>query len=113
MGFKVAAEGAERQFTAKVTAHVPVDGGTKEERFKARYRVLNTDQLEEFNLGTTEGTTDFLRKVIVELFELVDESNNPIAYNDDIRDQVIIDPPARTALIRGYFDNISKGRKGN
>jgi hypothetical protein len=111
MGFKVSS--SERQFTARVTANVPVDGGTREERFRARFRVLNTDQLENYNLGSAEGTTDFLRAVIIELFELVDDNNNPVPYNDDVRDQVIIDPPARTALIRGYFDNIGKGRKGN
>jgi hypothetical protein len=111
MGFKVSSN--ERQFTARVTANVPVDGGNREERFKARYRVLSTDQLENFELGSSQGTTDFLRAVIVELFELVDDNNNPVAYNDDVRDQVIIDPVARTALIRGYFDNIGKGRKGN
>jgi hypothetical protein len=112
MGFKVS--NSERQFTARVTANVPVDGGTREERFKARFRVLNSDQLENYNLSATEGTTDFLRAVIVELFELVDDSNNPIAYNDDVRDQVILDPPARIALIRAYFDSIGKGgRKGN
>jgi len=110
MGFKIT---TERLFTARVTAHVPVDGGTKEERFKARFRVLNTEQVENFDLVTSQGTTDFLRAVIVELFELIDDEGNPVPYNDDVRDQVIIDPPARSALIRAYFENIGKGRKGN
>lgn len=103
----------ERQFTAKLRAFVPVDGGHKEESFKARFRVISNERVEDFDLSTTEGTSDMLRAVIVEIFELADENGQPLSYNDDVRDAVINIPYARTALIRGYFDNISKGRKGN
>jgi len=111
MGFKVST--SERQFTARLTARVPVDGGHKDERFKARFRVLPTDALDTYDLATSEGTTDFLRAVIVELFDLVDDNGEPITYNDEVRDYVINDPVARLALIQGYFGNTSRARKGN
>ncbi len=103
----------ESQFTARVRAQVPVDGGHREEPFKVRYRVIDTERMDDFDLSTTEGTDGFLRACIVELMEIADENGQPLPYNDDVRDEVIRIPYARIALVRGYFDNISKGRRGN
>ena len=103
----------DRRFTARCKAFVPVNGGHREEPFKATFRVLDTEQLENYDLTNKMGTDDFLRAVIMELDEIGDEQGNPVPYSEDLRDVVMNDPMARTALIRGYFDNISKGRKGN
>lgn len=104
---------SERTFTARLRAQVPVDGGTREEPFKATFRVLGNERVEDFDLESKSGTDEFLRAVIVELHELADAEGHPLAYSDDVRDQIINIPYARTALIRGYFDNISRGRRGN
>lgn len=103
----------ERQFTARLKSATPVDGGTREETFKATYRVLSTERIDEIDLATKEGTDEFLRAVIVELHELVDANRQALPYNDEIRDQVMIIPYARRALIDGYFSNVNKARKGN
>jgi hypothetical protein len=112
MGFTVT---SERQFTARLRVLVPVDGGHREEAFKARYRVLDTARIEDFDLqnGGKEASDEFLRAVIVDLFDLLGEDGQPITYNDEVRDQVINIPYARIALVQGYFDGVSKGRRGN
>lgn len=103
----------ERRFTARCKAFVPVNGGHREEPFKANFRLLDSERVEDFDLTTKVGTDDFLRAVIVDLDEIGDAEGNPMPYSEELRDQIINDPPARLALIRGYFDNVGKGRKGN
>jgi hypothetical protein len=110
MGFKI---DIERTFTRRILVQVPVDGGFKEESLKATYRALPPDRIEEFDLATAEGGDEFLRAVIVELDELLDASGTPLAYNDEVRDQVIRIPYARLPLVKGYFDAVSRARKGN
>lgn len=104
----------ERQFTARLIAKIPTDGnGTREESFRARYRILSTERMNEFDLTSKEGTDDMLRAVIVELFDLVGDDNQPTPYSEELREAAMNNPLTRRPLISGYFDNINKGRKGN
>jgi len=103
----------ERTFQRTVTALAPVDGGFAEEAFGVTYRVLSTDAADKFNTFTVEGTTKFLRAVIVKLDDLEGEGGRPVPYNDEVRDMVIGLPHARAALIDGYFKNVGKAKEGN
>lgn len=110
MSFKVV---QERQFTHRVKIFTPVDGGHREESVKATYRVLDTEAIEDYDLASTEGTTEFLRAVIVRIDEVLGEDNEALPYNDELRDALLRMPYVRAALGKSYFDGISKGRKGN
>jgi len=110
MAFKVV---QERQFTHRVRIFTPVDGGHKEESVKVTYRVIDTEQVEGFDLGSVEDTTEFLRAVIVRIDEVLAEDNSPLPYNDELRDALVKVPYVRAAIGRGYFEGIGKGRKGN
>ncbi|MCA0245789.1 MAG: hypothetical protein LCH93_04145 [Proteobacteria bacterium] len=103
----------DRTFKHRVAVQVPVDGGHKEETFKATFRLLDAAAIEDFDLGSVEGTSDFLRAVIVDMDELVKEDNTPDQYCDDLRDKIILFTPARVALVRAYFDGAGKGRRKN
>lgn len=103
----------EPTFTHPVTARVPVDGGFAEETFKATFRVIGPEEKDTFDLLTTEGSTAFLRRVIVRLDEIADAEKKPVEWSDQVRDAVLRLPWARAALARTYFTAISGAKAGN
>ena len=104
---------SEPTFRHKVRAHVPIDGGHRDETFEVTYRVLATDKVRDFDLATGEGTTEFLKAIIAELHDIADGSGKPLPWSDEVRDAVLRLPYARTAISNGYFEAISGARKGN
>lgn len=103
----------EPTFTHTVTAMAPIDGGHEKQTFKVTYRVVDGDEFETFDLDTVQGSTDFLRRIVASLDELVDDKKQPVPYSDKVRDQVIRMPWARRAITHGYFDAINKAAEGN
>ena len=99
------------QFTHAVKVQVPVDGGHVEQSFKTRFRVVPLEELQD--LMTLEGQELALKRVIVDMEELVDEQKQPLEYSDELRDQLIAVPYVRAALVRTYQAGILKARTGN
>lgn len=100
-------------FTHPVTARVPVDGGFRDERFKATFRVLDPEEVEAFDLKTAEGSCGFLNRVIVKLDEIADAEGQPIEWNDGVRDAVFKLPWARNAIAKAYFAALTGAKAGN
>jgi len=101
------------QFTHAVKVKVPVDGGFKEQSFKATYRVIPTDEMAAFDLSDGVGSANFLRRALVSMDELVDANKEPLPYNDVLRDQLLLNPYVRRALAQTYFDAVAPARSGN
>lgn len=104
------------RFTHEVKVQVPVDGGFKEQSFKATFRVLPLDQLkadEEVDGDEAGYQETTLRKVVVGLDDLVDDADQPIAYSDEIRDRLIAVPYVRIALMQTYIRAVTKVKAGN
>ncbi|PWE29965.1 hypothetical protein DDZ14_16110 [Maritimibacter sp. 55A14] len=101
------------EFTHKVPVMVPVDGGHREESFDVRYRVIDGDVDEQFDLQDPEGLKAFLRAAIVRIGDIVDDNDKPLSWNDALRDRILGLPYARIALLRGYMTAITKARTGN
>lgn len=100
-------------FSHTVKVQVPVDGGFKDQDFKATFAVVATDDIQNYDLSSGSGTKDFLRAAIVHMSELVDKNNDPISYNDEIRDLLLGQLYVRKALVRTYFDAVSGAQLGN
>lgn len=100
-------------FTHVVRATVPQNGGFRDEVFKATFNVLSPNKMAEFDLSTGEGTTEFLKAAIVSLDEIADDSGQSLSYCDEIRDQVLALPYARTALINVYAKGVAGAKTGN
>ncbi|MEL7838385.1 MULTISPECIES: hypothetical protein [Citromicrobium] len=100
-------------FTRKVTAHVPDGDGQVPETFKATFRSIPPEEADEFNLMSTEGASEFLRRVVVRLDDIGDAQGKPVDYSDEVRDQVIRLPWARGALARTYFEEVRGAKLGN
>jgi len=103
----------EPTFTHDVTARVPVDGGFEDQRFKATFRVIDTEEADTFTLTTVEGQRGFLRRVVVTLSDLADAEGKPIEFNAAVFDAVLKLPWACAALARAYFLGVSGAKAGN
>lgn len=102
---------AEKTFTHTITVCVPVDGGHVDQTFKATFRVVDPGQLTGGD--TSEGQMEDLRKVIVTLDDLVDDNREKLPYSDALRDQLLVVPYVRIALINAYIRGITKAKLGN
>lgn len=104
---------SDPQFTHTVTAMVPIDGGYEKQPFKVTYRAIGDEETDAFDLNTTKGSTDFLRRIVVRLDDLLDANKEAIPYSDAVRDQVLALPWARKAITRGYIEAVNKAAEGN
>jgi hypothetical protein len=97
-------------FTHPVKVRTPIDGGYLDETFKATFNLISTEEANGFD-RTTEGTTLFLRRVLVRCDDLVDEAKQPLPWSDDLRDHLIFLPHVRIALWRAYEEAIANNPK--
>lgn len=99
------------EFTHTVHVMTPIDGGHREDTFKARFRMLEDDpDVDFFNVDSVKG---HLRRLVVLMEDLVDEQGQQIPYSDDVRDRMLSLPHVRIALLRTYRDALAKERVGN
>lgn len=103
----------EPTFKRDVSVLTPADGGHRTEKLTAVYRLLPIDKLKDFDFETLDGPRDFLKAAVVSLDELEDESGQPIAWNDEVRDLLFGLMHVRTALVRTYFEAVGKATVGN
>lgn len=101
------------RFTHTVEAMAPTDGGFTKQSFKVTFRLVEGEEFETFDLNTREGSTDFLKRIIVGMDELIDADRKAVPYSDAVRDQVIRLPWARKAIVRTYFTAVNKEAEGN
>lgn len=94
-------------FTREVKVNVPDGESVREESFRATFRVLSTDV---FATLTTDAMTDFLRKAVVKLNDLVDENGGPVGWSEEVRDRIIVIPHVRSALLATYVEAMGGDR---
>lgn len=99
------------EFTHTVRVLTPVDGGHREDTFKARFKVLEDDPDADF--FNVESVKSHLRRLVTGMEDLADESGNEIPYSDEVRDRILCLPHVRIALLRTYRDALAKERAGN
>jgi len=97
-------------FRTVVTVKLP---GEEQESFRARFRVLGLAEQETFELGSAEGATGFLRRVLFDGEDIAGADNQPLVWSDELRDRLIDLPHIRSALVRAYFEGVASAREGN
>jgi len=100
-------------FTHTVKVQVPVDGGYETQTLKATYNVVPTDEVKNYDLSKGGGSTDFLLRIVASMSDLVGDDNEPVPYNDEIRDLLLSQAYVRAALTRGYFEAVAGAQLGN
>ncbi len=98
------------KFRHKVTARVPVDGGYRDEVFHVRYQLASipSDQI-----SPQYRSDDFLRDIVIEIEDLVDEAGTPLPWSDEVRERVFALPWASMAIVQGYFEAVNGARTKN
>lgn len=102
---------AEPQFVHTVKVRVPVDGGHEDQSFKARFRVVDMDEIAK--IETTEGRRAAVKRIVISMEELVDSEGNPVSYSDALRDQLVQQPYVEIALYRTYLEAVTGAKTGN
>lgn len=102
-----------RQFTHEVTITTPVDGGYQHDTVNVTYRTLADEVAEAHNLTTGDGIKGFLKACLVNVSDLIDQDDKPVAWNDQIRDGMLADYWQRQGLLDGYLNAIQKAKAGN
>lgn len=103
----------EPTFVHPVKVKTPIDGGYLDQQFRAKFRVIPVDESSTFDLNDRESTTAFLQRIIVEMYDLVDAADQPVSYNDLLRDKIIANPIVRVAIRDAYYGAISGSKLGN
>lgn len=102
-----------RTFKHTVKVMMPSDGGYDSEEFEATLKYLQTEEVGKFDLNAVDGTTNFLKHIVVRLDGLTDENGQPLPYSDKLRDLVISMPNAREAILKAFFNAVGKACEGN
>ena len=107
--FKIA---SQPEFSRRVTIRVPCDGGFEEQSLNVRFRVLPPDEQEKLK-GTDDLVGGFLKRAVLEMWDIVDEDGQELPYNDHLRDQLLALPYVRFALARAYGEAVAGERAKN
>lgn len=101
------------KFTRTVKVKTPVGTGCREETVDVTFRAMDVDEAATFNLRDGGDVSKLLRRVVVSMGDLVTRDGEPIAYSDQLRDQLILRSPVRNALIEAYTDAVTGAELGN
>lgn len=94
------------QFKTTARIIVPTEEGDVEQTLDVRFRLM-TDE------DTALEATEFLRRSVVSMGDIVDEAGKPLPYTEALRDQMITIPFVRLGLVRAYWAALSKAKLGN
>jgi hypothetical protein len=100
------------EFTTEAKGKMPGDEG-EEFSFRPRFVALSETEQKAFDLNTTEGTVEFLRRTFVGVTGVLDANNNPVPFSEATRDWMIDRVHTRGALVRAYFGGVYEAAVGN
>jgi len=100
-------------FMHDVKVITPADSGHAEDVLKTTFRFLPSDELAAFDLTTPEGTTDYLKAIVVAFHDLVTENGAPLPYTDEVRDKLLRRSDIRKAVGNHYLAAVAKVAEGN
>lgn len=100
-------------FKTEVEVVTPEAHAARRETFTAHFRVEDAKTLNTFNLASEEGTTAFLRKVLVQADDLAGEDGEPLPWSEDVKEALLNHIPARIALLKAYNAGMTEAREKN
>lgn len=101
-------------FTRTIKVQVPIDDDRfREETFKAKFEGLPMDDLDSFEVDTTDGMKALLTRVVQDLEDVCGDDDKEIPFSDQLLADVLSNAAARGALYSTYLASISGLRTGN
>jgi hypothetical protein len=105
---------AENQtFRHVVNIRVPTDGDYDTQSIGVTYRILTEDKLADLDTSSGAGQNAFLKAVIKDIDDVVDENDKPLEFNDQLLAKLTSLTYVRLALLAGYTKAMTLGRLGN
>ncbi|NEX47600.1 hypothetical protein [Pseudotabrizicola algicola] len=101
------------EFTAPVKVQVPAEGGYADMNFTARFKALTVSESEAFDMMSIRGTDDWLRTILIGWDGVVGEDDQPLSFNNAVRDQLLDVPFIRMAIIQAYNAAMMGAKRGN
>lgn len=101
------------EFTRTVDIQMPEGEGVRTEQFRATFRWLPSDTLQEFDNRSTDGIKDMLRAIIVRCDELLGDDDRPLEWSDTVRETLLGWSNARAALLLAYNAAWVEEKRGN
>lgn len=93
-------------FTTVATIVQPTDAGPVEHTVTVRFKQMPKD--------TDEMSVDeFLRQAILHISDVVDDNNEPVAFNTTLLDQMLEAPFIKRGLMTAYWDAMAGARSKN
>lgn len=102
---------ADPQFTIDVD--VAIEGSDVPQVLRTTFRAIPEDEMLDCDVSTADGFKGFLRRIVVAFHDLVDDQDQPVAYTEALRDQLIGFIHIRNALNRAFWAAQYKAKKGN
>lgn len=101
--------------TPTFTVPVPLvlDGIDEPQSFRATFRAISDEEALAAETRTVDGFKAFLRRVVVELHELVDDTDQPVTFTPELFEELLGFQHIRMALQAAYWKSVLKARLGN
>lgn len=100
------------EFTHPVTVMTPIDGGHREDTFRARFVAISAEEQADLLAAADEGET-FLRKIVIGLEDIVDPDGKPLPFSTELLTIVLGQRWVRLGLIAAYSRAVTKIKTGN
>lgn len=95
-----------------IDVHIPVDGaGFDKQKMTAKYRIIEQDEINSLIEGEDDDAT--LDRIFTGFEHVRDDSGTTIEDTEENRTMLRNIPYVRQAIIRGFFDMVSGGRRKN
>lgn len=103
---------AEMSWLWPVTVTVPNDGAVVKQGFRAKFRLAPDDLRHEIGLSRTDAemqdrTAALMRAALVEIYDVVDEREAPLALTDALREAMLANPLILRGLTQAYAEALS------
>ncbi|WP_142851003.1 hypothetical protein [Telmatospirillum sp. J64-1] len=97
-----------------VKVKVPTDGGNyATQTFNAKYKILPQEQYDAIVKDDPMAADKPVLRAVLQGWDMLGENNAPLPFDSENREAVLDIPYVRQALITGYLEAISGGRRKN
>jgi len=108
MAFKLAQKPA---YTVTAKIFTPKDGdGFDESSLKVKFKRVNFDELDALRKKTQK---EVVKEVLVDFSELLDETNQPVPFNEENLDELLSIPQALQGIAEAFWSSIFKAKEKN
>jgi hypothetical protein len=100
----------EPKFWAPVAFSLP---GEEEQSFQVRFKVVPVDEINQFDLAQPSHVEKFLMAAVCDVKDVEDKNRKPVVFSPGLLGRLSNDPLPRAAMVKAYFETLSKAARGN